>query len=70
VLFEIPVAAATVVNVMPRWVRSRCSRGPTWSSAAAMAASWGTLTAPLNGRLPGFGNDRCRARDGSANLAA
>ena len=39
VLFEMPVVVATPVRVIRRWVRSRLSRAPTWSSAAAMFAA-------------------------------
>ena len=39
VLLEIPVDFATPVRVIRRCVRSRLSRAPTWSSAAAMSAA-------------------------------
>ena len=38
VLLEMPVEAATPVNVIPRSLRSCFNRGPTWSSAAAILA--------------------------------
>jgi len=42
VLFEIPVCAATLVSVMPRRVRRRLSRGPTWARTSGISAACST----------------------------
>src|SRR5665648_594081 len=51
VLFEMPVISETAVSVTPRWERSRLSRGPTWSSVAAIAVD--SSASRLNAQFPG-----------------
>src|SRR4051812_36806701 len=47
-----PVASATAVRVIPHRVRTRWSRAPTWSSAAAMAAAVVSSTGSSDPRFP------------------
>ena len=75
VLFDRPVSRATSVSVSSRFARSRRSRGPTWSSAAAIAVAPSgrvpaapcagsrfsfDVTTLLDREIPRIGNKRCR----------